>query len=204
MRMSGTKMIARWMTLCAFVIAVSLVLSVPAVYGQAKKGLVDLNTASQKDLEEIKGVGPATSKKIIAARPYKSVDELKKAGLSAKQIDSIRPYVMVGAVPAGAPATAAPMAKPAPAPAAPAAAAPAKAAKAPTAEKAAPAKLAPGEKVNINSAPKEKLDALPGIGPVKSQAIIDGRPYAKPEDVMKVKGIKQGEYNKIKDLITVK
>jgi len=204
MRMSGTKMIARWMTLCAFVIAVSLVLSVPAVYGQAKKGLVDLNTASQKDLEEIKGVGPATSKKIIAARPYKSVDELKKAGLSAKQIDSIRPYVMVGAVPAGAPATAAPMAKPAPAPAAPAAAAPAKAAKAPTAEKAAPAKLAPGEKVNINSAPKEKLDALPGIGPVKAQAIIDGRPYAKPEDVMKVKGIKQGEYNKIKDLITVK
>jgi len=202
--MSGTKMIARWMTLCAFVIAVSLVLSVPAVYGQAKKGLVDLNTASQKDLEEIKGVGPATSKKIIAARPYKSVDELKKAGLSAKQIDSIRPYVMVGAVPAGAPATAAPMAKPAPAPAAPAAAAPAKAAKAPTAEKAAPAKLAPGEKVNINSAPKEKLDALPGIGPVKAQAIIDGRPYAKPEDVMKVKGIKQGEYNKIKDLITVK
>lgn len=204
--MSGTKMIARWMTLCAFVIAVSLVLSVPAVYGQAKKGLVDLNTASQKDLEEIKGVGPATSKKIIAARPYKSVDELKKAGLSAKQIDSIRPYVMVGAVPAGAPATAAPMAKPAPAqaPVAPAAAAPAKAVKAPTAEKAAPAKLAPGEKVNINSAPKEKLDALPGIGPVKAQAIIDGRPYAKPEDVMKVKGIKQGEYNKIKDLITVK
>jgi competence protein ComEA len=207
MRMSGTKMIIRWMTLCTFVVAVSLVLSVPGVYGQAKKGPVDLNTASQKDLEEIKGVGPATSKKIIAARPYKSVDELKKAGLSAKQIDSIRPYVMVGAVPAGAPATAAPMAKPAPAPAspaAPAAAAPAKAVKAPTAEKAAPAKLAPGEKVNINSAPKEKLDALPGIGPVKAQAIIDGRPYAKPEDVMKVKGIKQGEYNKIKDLITVR
>jgi competence protein ComEA len=201
------------MMLCAVVIAVSLALSVPGAYGQAKKALVDLNTASQKDLEEIKGVGPATSKKIIAARPYKSVDELKKAGLSAKQIDAIRPYVMVGAVPAGAPAAAAPMAKPAPAQApaaaapaaaAPAATAPAKAAKAPTAEKAAPAKLAPGEKVNINSAPKEKLDALPGIGPVKAQAIIDGRPYAKPEDVMKVKGIKQGEYNKIKDLITVK
>ena len=205
--MSGTKVMTRWMTLCAFIFAVSLVLSVPGAYGQAKKALVDLNTASQKDLEEIKGVGPATSKKIIAARPYKSVDELKKAGLSAKQIDSIRPYVMVGAVPAGAPATAAPMAKPAPAPAAPAApaaAAPAKAAKAPAAEKATTAKLAPGEKVNINSAPKEKLDALPGIGPVKAQAIIDGRPYAKPEDVMKVKGIKQGEYNKIKDLITVR
>jgi competence protein ComEA len=214
MYMSGIKVLIRWITLCVFVIAVSLALSVPGAYGQAQKGLTDLNTASQKDLEAIKGVGPATAKKIIAARPYKSVDELKKAGLSAKQIDSIKPYVTVGAAPAAAaPAAApaaksapaaAPAAKPAPTPAAPAAAAPATAAKAPTAEKAAPAKLAPGEKVNINSAPKEKLDALPGIGPVKAQAIIDGRPYAKPEDIMKVKGIKQGEYNKIKDIITVR
>lgn len=207
--MSGLKMIARWTMFCAFVVAVSLVLSVPGAYGQAKKALVDLNTASQKDLEEIKGVGPATAKKIIGARPYKSVDDLKKAGLSAKQIDSIKPYVTVGAAPAAAAPAAAPAAKPAPAAtapapaAAPAATAPAKA-KAPAAEKAAPAKLAPGERVNINTAPKEKLDALPGIGPVKAQAIIDGRPYAKPEDVMKVKGIKQGEYNKIKDIITVR
>jgi competence protein ComEA len=39
---------------------------------------------------------------------------------------------------------------------------------------------------------------------VKAQAIIDGRPYEKIEDIMKVKGIKQGEFSKIKDLITVK
>jgi len=200
------------------VVAVSLAFSLPAAYGQAKK--VDLNTATQKELEDVKGVGPATAKKIIAGRPYKSVDELKKAGLSDKQIKAIGPSFTVGAapVPAAAPAAkpapavapapaAAPAAKPATAPAAvpaataPAAAAPAKAAKA---EKAAPAKLAPGEKVNINTAPKEKLDALPGIGPVKAQAIIDGRPFTKPEDIMKVKGIKQGEYNKIKDTITVR
>jgi DNA uptake protein ComE-like DNA-binding protein len=36
------------------------------------------------------------------------------------------------------------------------------------------------------------------------QGIIDGRPYEKIEDIMKVKGIKQGVFNKIKDLITVK
>lgn len=76
----------------------------------------------------------------------------------------------------------------------------------PAAEKpAAPstAKLAPGEKVNINTATKEKLGALPGIGPGKAQAIIDGRPYTKPEDIMKVKGIKKGTYDKLKDSITV-
>ena len=67
-----------------------------------------------------------------------------------------------------------------------------------------PATLAPGERVNINTASKEKLEALPGIGPGKAQGIIDGRPYNTPEDVMKVKGIKQGIYNKIKDQITVK
>ena len=66
------------------------------------------------------------------------------------------------------------------------------------------AKLPSGKKLNINAASKEELDALPGIGPVRAQAIIAGRPYEKIEDIMKVKGIKQGEFNKIKDLITVK
>ena len=58
-------------------------------------------------------------------------------------------------------------------------------------------------KVNINTASKDLLDALPEIGPVKAQAIIDGRPYQKIEDVMKVKGIKQATFDKIKDKITV-
>src|SRR5689334_24176082 len=61
--------------------------------------------------------------------------------------------------------------------------------------------------VNINTATKEELDALPGIGPVKAQAIIDYRnangPFKTPEDVMKVKGIKEGEFGKIKDQISI-
>jgi competence protein ComEA len=69
--------------------------------------------------------------------------------------------------------------------------------------KAAP-KLAPGQRININTATKQEIEALPGIGPVKAQAIIDNRPYSKPEDVMKVKGIKQKIFDKIKDNITVR
>ena len=58
--------------------------------------------------------------------------------------------------------------------------------------------------MNINTADKKELDKLPEIGPVKAQAIIDGRPYHKIEDVLKVKGIKQHTFDRIKAYITVK
>jgi competence protein ComEA len=61
--------------------------------------------------------------------------------------------------------------------------------------------------VNINTATKEELDALPEIGPVKAQAIVDYRnangPFKTPEDVMKVNGIKEGTFGKIKGMISV-
>lgn len=71
-------------------------------------------------------------------------------------------------------------------------------------EKKAAPKLAPGERVNLNTASQEDLEKLPGIGPKKAQAIIKGRPYKSPGDIRKVKGIKKGTFNKIKDFITVR
>ena len=65
-------------------------------------------------------------------------------------------------------------------------------------------KLLPGKKININTASFEELDALPGIGPVRAQAIIDRRPFKTIEDIKTIKGIKDVEFSKIHNMITVK
>jgi hypothetical protein len=68
----------------------------------AQASKVDLNTATEKELDTLPGVGRATAKKIVAGRPYSSVSDLSRAGLSQREIDRITPLVTVGAAPAGA------------------------------------------------------------------------------------------------------
>jgi competence ComEA-like helix-hairpin-helix protein len=132
--------------------------------------LVDINTADKAALEGLVGVGPALAEKIIAARPFKRVEDLKNVkGIGEAKFNAIKDLVSVGEE-----------------------------------EETVTAKLKPGQTININSATQNQLESLLGVGPVKAEAIIAGRPYAKIEEIMKVKGIKEKTFAKIRDYIKVK
>ena len=61
----------------------------------------------------------------------------------------------------------------------------------------------PAGGVDINTATAEDLQRLPGIGPAMAQRIIEDRPYGNTEDILRVKGIGEATFDKLKDLITV-
>jgi len=178
------KIIAIFLTIAAFGFAMRAHAS-PRSGGQASdtNAKVDLNSASEQQLESLPGVGPATAKKIVAGRPYSSVSDLSKAGVSAATIKKITPLVAFGEAAPAANATAGKTA----------------ASAKPSASSKAGVTGAP---VDLNSASAAELKELPGVGDATAKKIIAGRPYSSVSDLSKA-GVSAATIGKITPLVTV-
>lgn len=197
--------------------------TVGATEEMARSHKINLNTASFDDLQKLPGIGEVTAKKIVAGRPYKSVDDLAKAGLSKASIDKIRDEVTVKAsvrphrinlntaseeelqkLPGVGEATAKKIV----------AGRPYKSvddlAKAEI-SKATIEKIrnevtvevaGQDQKINLNTASEEELQELRGVGEVTAKKIIAGRPYQSVADLVKA-GVPKATVEKIRAAVTV-
>ncbi|MFT5470258.1 MAG: competence ComEA-like helix-hairpin-helix protein [Verrucomicrobiales bacterium] len=144
-----------------------------------------VNHGAAKELIALPGIGKLTAVSIIEARPLESSAHLvaiKNIGL--KTMEKIVKFVDGGGLASSSSSSTTPD-KPV-------------AAADPSAEKSPPTK---GGKIDVNAASLAELKSLSGIGDVTAKLIIEGRPYKAIEDLMKIKGIGKGAFDKIKDSI---
>ncbi len=141
-------------------------------------GLIDINSASARDLEALPGIGPAKSQNIVVTRQrlsgFRTVEELLEVhGIGEKTLQRLRPYVAVETEPGMRPEQ--------------------QAREDSSWESQPPPTPTPQPAISINSAGFEELQILNGVGPKTARKILDDRrlngPYRRPADLMRVKGI---------------
>jgi competence ComEA-like helix-hairpin-helix protein len=150
---------------------------------------VDINNAPQAELEKLPRIGKGIAEGIIKRRPYTSVDELRRVpGIGVKILDRLRPLITVRPPVEGTPGVhATPGAGAAPG------------------TEASPEATQSGEgkKVNVNTAPPEELEKVPGVGPSTAKAIIAGRPYGNVGELRSVLGVGPAKLGKMLPYITI-
>ncbi len=117
---------------------------------------VDVNHASEQELEALPGIGATYAKKIIAGRPYHNEADLLKADLPQTTIDKVKHSIRFGKN---------------------------RAEKGPGAIEKVTKDI--HAKVDVNHASEQELEALPGIGATYAKKIIAGRPYMTEADLLK-------------------
>jgi competence protein ComEA len=168
-----------------------------------KPAKIDLNTATQQELENLPGVGEATAKKIIAGRPYSKLSDVEKAGVPKSTIDKIKSQVTVSKSSAKSTKTES------------AASSSSKASETKSGEKTKESKTAEkteksskekapsaSSPVNLNTATEKELEDLPGVGPATAKKIIAGRPYSSVDGLAKA-GVSKSTIGKISSMVTV-
>lgn len=140
----------------------------------SKKKKTDLNTASNEELELLKGMNAKAVKKLISLRPIMSWEDLKNVGLSKTDIEELKRTSFISKV--------------------------TQAKKIESQNNKSNNKST--AKININTATKKELIDLPGIGEKTAEKIIKGRPYKTIDDLKRIPGMKN-RLKKFSDLIIV-
>ncbi len=125
----------------------------PAATPAAASGSkIDVNSATEAQLDALFGIGPVRAKAIVNGRPYEDLNDLvKKKVLTQAIYDKAKPKMALA---------------------------------------------------NINTSSATQLEkTLPGIGDVRSKAIVAGRPYASPQDLVTKGVLTQGVLDKSKDVL---
>jgi competence protein ComEA len=142
---------------------------------------IDLNRADPADLELLPGVGPTLARRIVADRQrngrFRSVEDLRRVpGVGPATLERLEPFLVVDS--------------PTEAPAAPP---PPRVVRGARPEgPSEPKKPPPGAKIDLNTASRDELQKLPGVGPTLSARIVEARherPFRSVDELRRVKGI---------------
>ena len=149
---------------------------------------IDPNSADEVELDRLPGVGPALARSIATHRrsegPFRSLEDLERVpGLGSSKVKRLAPFTTL---PAGV-------------------------GQGPEPGDAGGGFQGPerhGSQLNLNRATAKELQALPGIGPARAQAIVRWRdengPFRNFQDLSKVPGIGPATVSRLRSRVVVR